>query len=1052
MTLSALVDLFPYGEVWRPFFPGVFGGLVRVIVGDFKQGSQLTGLALGLLLDVTTLVTASKTNATILSKGSASHGLTALMQLRGPLKGDIGDHKEEGGDEGDCWMPPQVYVTPSEEWATGTIHQLSQLFPAVLRVCRGHPKARVLSQLMEGATCMLRESCRFFQDLGGEEGEAILTLLLDTIVGMQQDEHEALAAQARAATTEMMSWLPSAVTSGVLDRLVDLFLELPVSASSTDGQTLRIAVDLITGYVQALNQRKPPCLPQVLCTSVGVIMEALGQVLEFDRPQQSQSRVLQVIDSLPPEGPPSSAAATLGYYRSHLHHFRDTQCLASARTLLEALGASGHEFVYLVVDHVIGQLKGGGPKRRQRRTRKETIMTIDGEHKNEDEEGAPGLSVQVQWVVDRLPQVFIMNGVLRGSKTLSSSSVQPIVRYLLDEMVVPRRGVWHVATSAEATSKPTTAELLDCRALLISLLLEGMGDAAEALGKDHFDSLLQYTLYGVLAKSGDPHPVVRQAAITTLHRFAVILDQGSIRGLLSNNVDYILQSLYSQVRQGTNSSSSSPPTANAFPVGPGVMESLLTYTQQSDAGGGAPFALMREMSSMVLGILDDQCTAVLPNSKYLHGMMKVLLAMVRAILVQPENASLKRSGRVQRQPVRVEAGLYWHHRIVQDLGRTRKTEDVDTIRGNAQEYFRKHHANKKARETGEPTEDEDKEEEELLEIEKLLGPIPNDVNLNPEQEDEEPDDKPSPQEEVILEVLNRCSYFLASPSLLVQHTVVQVMLEGLAKIKYRRYILLPTLHKLWPSLMARLHACTDLVMQSRPQPGMDITVFESSQSFAMALIIGVLTMMGEVTGLVGDFLSIKFTEDVWPIMRKLLMLCEKKSQIQGLLSPTSLRVITTKAVSTFEGPGTAGSGGSSTALDRKLLEALVRCLNQICRVDECYQFLTPMVNEIAQVCSFLFQHPHAMGQEEDPIIDLYQCLARFDRDAIWVVAMEGAGCDLSQRPLRFPAGSGGGGALGVAALKKKRAVTILKFVGNELKEGVWCTISPEEKGLLGART
>jgi len=221
----------------------------------------------------------------------------------------------------------------------------------------------------------------------------------------------------------------------------------------------------------------------------------------------------------------------------------------------------------------------------------------------------------------------------------------------------------------------------------------------------------------------------------------------------------------------------------------------------------------------------------------------------------------------------------------------------------------------------------------------------------------------------------------------------------------------------------------------------------------MGLLIRVLTLIGEVAQLVGDFLSIKFMEDIWPIMRKLFLHCEKKSHGQGLLSSASLQVVVTPRNQANEGHH-AGSGGSKsfTTMEGKLLEALVRSLDHVCQVDECYQFLVPMVDDIAQTCLYLLQHPHAMDEKEDRIVKLYQNLVRFDHDAVWVAAMEAAGYDISQRPLLMPgAGKCSATMQPVVVLRKKRATAILNFISSELQEGVWCSLSADDAALLSER-
>eukprot|EP00624_Nannochloropsis_granulata_P003460 evm.model.NODE_27517_length_20774_cov_18.322662.9 len=53
---NLIIRLLPCPDVWRPFFPGVFGGLIKVVLGDYKQGSRVMASALEILLGVTAML------------------------------------------------------------------------------------------------------------------------------------------------------------------------------------------------------------------------------------------------------------------------------------------------------------------------------------------------------------------------------------------------------------------------------------------------------------------------------------------------------------------------------------------------------------------------------------------------------------------------------------------------------------------------------------------------------------------------------------------------------------------------------------------------------------------------------------------------------------------------------------------------------------------------------------------------------------------------------------------------------------------------------------
>lgn len=61
---NLIIRLLPCPDVWRPFFPGVFGGLIKVVLGDYKQGSRVMAAALEVLLGVTAMLANVRLEAT----------------------------------------------------------------------------------------------------------------------------------------------------------------------------------------------------------------------------------------------------------------------------------------------------------------------------------------------------------------------------------------------------------------------------------------------------------------------------------------------------------------------------------------------------------------------------------------------------------------------------------------------------------------------------------------------------------------------------------------------------------------------------------------------------------------------------------------------------------------------------------------------------------------------------------------------------------------------------------------------------------------------------
>jgi len=729
-------------------------------------------------------------------------------------------------------------------------------------------------------------------------------------------------------------------------------------------------------------------------------------------------------------------------------------------------------------------------------------------------------------------------------------------------------------------------EVLELNARLVALLVEGVGDCGEALyaqlvflqerrrrtqgaGENSgtgagiggrwmraWERFLMLCLFPLVEKLGDPHPVVQQAALTTLYRLARAQEtlvgqsakerkgkeadtnvsragsrpqegeEGVVGRLLAANLDYLVEALCAHVRksQGQTSRSGSQEGGRlSFPLAPSVLEALVAY-----AGGQASLALIRELARVVLEVVDME--GLRCGHRYAYEMMRVLRAMGQAVPLPGDGPRSKdgegagvaleggkggrRENRARKAPKvsRVPAAAYWKAKILAEFesceegdgGNPGGESAQHASETNPEAYFKAYHqaqsAERKAQrhETEEPL-------EEKLEIEKLFPEAAKGAKeketweggSGEEEEGEETDedDKPTSEESLILEIIERCCYFLAYPSLFIQHQSLAVLRETLSRLSSRRLVLLPTVHRVWPAVMARLRACASSIGGPRSRrPGQDEKDMDLSAAYL--LVVEGLDMVAGLAGLCGDYLSFKFTEELWPVLKILLLASAKSFHERRAGGPRAIRVSRmaggASTASSSHVPALGQKGlvlpkqcPDQTALaetdndrrgqlggeplwdglnlhqgyrerERQTLQhraeaALVHCLHSFVASEDAFRYCVPLVHEIGQSCLFLLGHAPNSPSAGDALI-LFRALASLDGAALWPLLMAAAGWDVSFRPPRQGIGVGegrgdDGEGDGLRVRKDKagekfaryHADILLKYVeSGEIEEMAWC--------------
>ena len=157
----------------------------------------------------------------------------------------------------------------------------------------------------------------------------------------------------------------------------------------------------------------------------------------------------------------------------------------------------------------------------------------------------------------------------------------------------------------------------------------------------------------------------------------------------------------------------------------------------------------------------------------------------------------------------------------------------------------------------------------------------------PEEKDEEETDPP--ELDLIVKVLEKCHYFMACAELSAQVSVVNVMMSGFSRLAKNKKLCLPALHKAWPAIMTRIKELRALYVsyhQHHHSRGDSdaMTAFTSANAASDAafsiqklfLLPHLLQLVSLLAFLCGDFVSMKFKEDLWPELMIILHVCSQE--------------------------------------------------------------------------------------------------------------------------------------------------------------------------------
>ncbi len=475
--------------------------------------------------------------------------------------------------------------------------------------------------------------------------------------------------------------------------------------------------------------------------------------------------------------------------------------------------------------------------------------------------------------------------------------------------------------------------------IVLSLLLELVGSIAQAITCDEaphvreeamaasvaahprssMSSLLMHGLYVVLEHTAGHRPMVHQAAMATLTRLAFHSQYESVSSLLVANMDYVVDILRVRMTQ-----------LGEYPQTPHVVEGLLQY-------GATPESSSLSLSSF-WPFLEDTITSVLSSvdhfmneTTHTLGLLRVLHVIVTS-QAKPERLSNttmldmknESGGDPSQGPLSIESAVAQKWTVfAEDMQRLFHPDDAC---GNDHDDDNDHTDTLDTKRPPPPS--------------KLEAAMP--VEYHPENEDEDDrgmdhhetngqkDDHlhqhphhhrfpKQPMRRLLQEILIRCAYFMAAPDIAISCLACRVLTYAL--VCFPPTELHPLLHRLWPLLLKRLEAPSSSLSTSASTSKVDTMrtmhhmiakqhqypyhrhdLHHGPECNRPPVILAAVQCLETMAGLAGDFLSDRFVESAWPLLKPQLLQAhfihdtttKKKSKdghdVHGLISRSDLQL------------------------------------------------------------------------------------------------------------------------------------------------------------------
>lgn len=775
-------------EIVSNILPGLISSMVRIITGDYKQGNKVFVYAFKILSVSIVKTMNDKESGFIKETITTEESLNILKDLKDNEKKDSHQKQNEKPKDREG---ESVFVQRDKAWFKKASYFVNKSLNQIFSISRivaeersrnvsmapiifNNPSTRMA--LIEAA-CIILKNC--YGVLKDSVPSLIEMLILHTFdeyqlisnyakKEMESFIHEELSRQ--KVNTTHRSFLFNSISNGFF-RCVST---LPRIIRLQDDERKLISLKLFAGYIYLLQDK----VDEIFITKLPKIASTLYSILSFDmtdiRVVRKRANILMLESSMEKS---SSQYFEPTKYIYSFEHFKDPRIQSFISLICRIIGKYCNNFLF---DFFLQEIKSD---------------SIEQANPNKKE------------------ALFIMNELILGSANIIerpeslpdhelSNDLKIRLSSILFDYIAPN--VWNTLYNSNDIS--SSYEHILCS----SLLLEGVGNIAQVLGKE-FNEKMMYVIYPILVKLGDSSHVVNNAAYNTLLRIALYCEYESIMKMIQVNTDYIINSIYTNMRYLKDYSSSLL-----------VLHAIIIHASEST------IPILMDVIDEIFRGLDTM------SINYQHSFLKILHDIVTLI-------QKKIPGKIEDKP---KTDLFpTIHSFVRRCDEVNNKNDLSIFISSilsmkkereemmnqprdmdAKEYFTKLHESRENEDENEvenDTENDDLDEKEVI---------------HPEGYD------------FVKVILEKMQHFTSVSNLESRVTVLDIINRGLYVLSEDEKVLLPTCHTLWDSLKYR---------------------FIDTDNRIMAKALDIMKTMSILTK---DFVKLKFCDDLWPSLKSQLII------------------------------------------------------------------------------------------------------------------------------------------------------------------------------------
>jgi hypothetical protein len=887
-TLTRIVECLETNPLaMRQFLPGITGGVWNCVNAP-NQASKVVVAAVECLAQAIKVCLADGIPENNAQQQQSQYSLESLREIAIKNSAQYPTGSEERDESAD--------TSPSDnadKWLTETAVNMDIILSRMFTVGqRAHHQAswRIRCALAELCGVVVLECRATLRDSFFRCFEELLVYQVDRIPEVSEAaRHMSDQLNAVLTTDEWLAMLPA-----FADRF-EMQLSTLVLKCATEHEAFSAHImKKMTGYLMFLGGRLRPFLDR----SMELTYKSLCRVLQFEamdidlivHQTLTKRRETHGDNQNPPVG--DGESLVVSHYQKRLKHFHEQEAVHATFELLHAIGATSTPAVF--IDCAFALL----------------LADYDAGAGEEQSEADSSPGAEVMLILNEFLRAYCASQPRKsddeksvaipamGATTFATVDVHLVGRVLEDLLAL---GVWSEQSSLEP--KPRVNQ----RALMV----ECVGVCVEILGHD-FVIFLLHVLYPLVEKLGSRSLQVERAALAALSKIYFLCDYESMEALFEANMDYFVDALCSRLEN-----------LDDFPLTALVVEALLKHTRI------ASLPLADEVTHSLLRSVD-----MYQESPFTDGLLRSLHSLLRSISSGSDNTS-ESVDAVNKTNDSRSSDPSMLSRFLAEMNALAVGDDDDNDDDNKEAAPRFQEV-----EDGEGGAADTPNVKAAMPLEYdeggALGGGPS--NDEDGDEDEDRDDQLDPVYRALtVEILDRSGYFVATPEPVACCQVLALMQDGFILLSRSQKQLLPLIHRLWPSLLPRLHAKSRAIVTAAA---------------------GVISTLADVAG---DFIASRFVEDVWPEFRRQLESINFEGNVPKITR--SMLLLNVSNSHTEAGQDASGEEAQSmvntrqvASLGRKTQEirqllAILSCITTVAQHTDAVSSLVPEV--LASCAKFL---------------------------------------------------------------------------------------------------